>query len=66
MNEEEIIKLADEISFRLMATNKHPDQQWLIDRLTKAQNELADKVINVIKSVQIKDEIHNTTSNKEI
>ena len=66
MNEEEIIKLADEISFKLMATNKHPDHKWLVDRLTQAQNELADKVISVIKSVQIKDEIHNTTSNKEI
>jgi len=66
MNEEDIKKLADEISFRLMATNKHPDHQWLIDRLNQAQNELADKLINVIKSVQIKDEIHNATSNKEI
>lgn len=66
MNEEEIIKLADEISFKLMATNKHPDHNWLVDRLRRAQNELADKLINVIKSVQIKDDIHNATSNKEI
>ena len=36
MNEEEIHRLADEISFRLMATNKHEDQQWLIEVLTKA------------------------------
>ncbi len=66
MNEEEINKLADEISFMLMATIKHPDHKWLVDRLRRAQNELADKLINVIKSVQIKDEIHNATSNKEI
>ena len=36
MNETEIIKLANEISFRLMATNKHEDQQWLIEVITKA------------------------------
>ena len=35
MSEEEIKKLADEISFRLMATNKHPDYMWLVDRLKK-------------------------------
>ena len=35
---EEIKKLADEISFKLMATNKHDDHQWLVDRLKKAQN----------------------------
>jgi len=36
MTKEEINKLADEISFRLMATKKHPDHQWLIEVLTKA------------------------------
>ena len=36
MKSDEINKLADEISFRLMATNKHPDHQWLIEVLTKA------------------------------
>jgi hypothetical protein len=35
MDKDEINKLADEISFRLLATNKHPDQQWLIERLKK-------------------------------
>lgn len=30
---EEIKQLADEISFRLMATNKHPDHEWLIEQL---------------------------------
>jgi|TARA_R100000541_G_scaffold55428_1_gene64311 hypothetical protein len=63
MNEEEINRLADEISFRLMATKEHPDHEWLVGRLRKAQNELADKLIDVIKLVQIKDEIHNATSN---
>jgi hypothetical protein len=66
MNEEEIHRLANEISFSLMATNKHDDHKWLVDRLRRAQNELADKVINIIQSVQIKDAIHNATSNKEI
>jgi hypothetical protein len=35
MDKEEINKLADMISFRLMATNKHVDHQWLIEVLTK-------------------------------
>ena len=52
MNEEEIKKLADEISFRLLATNKHADYQWLCSRLKEAKNQLADKLIEVIKSVK--------------
>ena len=28
-----IKKLADEISFRLLATNKHPDYDWLVAKL---------------------------------
>ena len=28
-------KLADEISFRLLATNKHPDYKWLCSILSK-------------------------------
>jgi len=28
-----IKKLADEISFRLLATRKHPDYDWLVERL---------------------------------
>tara|TARA_B110000285_G_scaffold3418_1_gene3589 strand:+ start:1615 stop:1737 length:123 start_codon:yes stop_codon:yes gene_type:complete len=35
MSDVEIQKLADEISFRLMATTKHPDHIWLVDRLKK-------------------------------
>ena len=52
MNEEEIKKLADEISFRLLATNKHPDYDWLVGRLKDAKNELAERLIEVIKSVK--------------
>jgi hypothetical protein len=26
-------KLADEISFRLLATRKHPDYNWLVEKL---------------------------------
>ena len=52
MNEEEIKKLADEISFKLMATNKHDDHQWLVDRLKKAQNDLADVLITAIQNMK--------------
>ena len=27
--------IADKISFRLLATNKHPDYEWLVSYLTK-------------------------------
>jgi hypothetical protein len=52
MNEEEIKKLADEISFRLMATNTHPDHEWLVGRLTEAKDQLADKLIGLIQSLK--------------
>ena len=52
MNEEEIKKLADEISFRLLATNKHVDHEWLVGRLKEARNGLADRLIEVIQSVK--------------
>ena len=35
MSEKELIKLADEISFRLMATKKHQDYEWLVNILKK-------------------------------
>ena len=38
MSKEEIEQLAEEISFRLLATRKHPEHQWLIERLNKAFN----------------------------
>ena len=53
MNEEQINALADEISFRLMATNKHEDHQLLVDRLKKAQNDLADVLITSIQNMKI-------------
>lgn len=52
MNEEQINALADEISFRLMATNKHPDHEWLIGRLTEAKDQLADRLIGLIQSLK--------------
>jgi hypothetical protein len=30
-------ELADEISFRLLATNNHEDYKWLCDRLEKSK-----------------------------
>lgn len=33
---EDIEKLADEISFRLLATKDHPDYDWLKERLKEA------------------------------
>lgn len=38
MNEEEIIKLADTISFRLLATRNHTDYDWLVDTLKQTIN----------------------------
>ena len=39
MNEEDIKKLADDISFRLVATTKHPDYEWLLETLiTRIKN----------------------------
>ncbi len=35
MTEEEIIKLAEEISFRLLATKNHESFEWLIHKLKK-------------------------------
>ena len=33
MSDEEIENLADEISFRLLATNNHDDYEWLLNKL---------------------------------
>ena len=33
MSEEELKNLADEISYRLLATKNHPDYEWLIKKL---------------------------------
>lgn len=32
-------ELAEEISFRLLATRNHTDMEWLVDKLNKFQNE---------------------------
>ena len=34
LNKKNANKLADEISFRLLATKKHPDYDWLAERLS--------------------------------
>ena len=33
MNENEIREIAEEISFRLLATRNHIDMEWLVDKL---------------------------------
>tara|TARA_B110000908_G_C10255781_1_gene455356 strand:- start:1735 stop:1998 length:264 start_codon:yes stop_codon:yes gene_type:complete len=38
MEDVAIEKLTDEISFRLLATRKHPDYKWLKDKLKKIDN----------------------------
>lgn len=38
----EIKKLADEISFRLLATRKHPDMDWLKKKLKAFKNDKTD------------------------
>lgn len=43
MSKEEIKQLAEEISFRLLATRKHPEHEWLIRRLDKVIKELKTK-----------------------
>ena len=35
MSKEDIVKLADEISFRLLATRDHEDYDWLIEKLSQ-------------------------------
>lgn len=36
MDRKGVIKLSEEISFRLKATKKHIDHEWLINHLMKA------------------------------
>lgn len=43
MSKEKIKQLAEEIGFRLLATRKHPEHEWLIKRLDKAINEKNNK-----------------------
>ncbi len=38
MDNKEVIKLAEEISFRLLATKKHESFDWLVDKLNKFKN----------------------------
>lgn len=41
--EKKIVELAEEISFRLLATKKHPEHKWLIKKLSKVIKSLEDK-----------------------
>ena len=56
MSEEEIIWLAEEISFRLLATKDHDEHQWLIDELRVGfkNNKPKDKLREIITlSIQL-------------
>lgn len=35
----DVKEIADKISFKLLATNKHPDYEWLVSYLTKELND---------------------------
>lgn len=39
-------KLADTISFRLLATNKHSDYKWLCDEIEKSKPSLKTMLTN--------------------
>ena len=39
MSKEEIKKLAEEISFRLLATKKHNDFEWLVETIENYVNQ---------------------------
>ncbi len=41
--EKKIVELAEEISFRLLATKKHPEHEWLIKKLNKVIKSLEDE-----------------------
>jgi len=41
--EKKIVELAEEISFRLLATKKHPEHKWLIKKLNKVIKSLEDE-----------------------
>ena len=43
MSKEEIKQLAEQISFRLLATRKHPEHEWLIKRLGEVINKIQNK-----------------------
>ena len=38
MNEQQIRELAEEISFKLLATRNHIDMEWLVDKLNTIKN----------------------------
>jgi hypothetical protein len=42
MNKKGVEQLAEEISFRLLATIKHSDHEWLINKLDKTINQTED------------------------
>lgn len=46
MKDEDVKKLVDEISFRLLATKKHPNHQWLVNRLKEFYEDSSNNTIN--------------------
>lgn len=45
MSKEEIKQLAEEISFRLLATRKHPEHDWLVKKLEQSfENNQPNKI----------------------
>ncbi len=43
MENKDTRKIAEEISFRLLATKDHVDFEWLVDKLTELKNENTKK-----------------------
>lgn len=48
----EIKKLADVISFRLLATRKHPDYNWLEETLKKFKEEEPKKEKTIFEKIK--------------
>ena len=49
MSDKTIIKLAEEISFRLLATKNHDDFDWLVEQLSKY---IEDEQLKIIKDME--------------
>tara|TARA_R100000908_G_scaffold25500_2_gene11708 strand:- start:1282 stop:1464 length:183 start_codon:yes stop_codon:yes gene_type:complete len=49
MSDKTIIKLAEEISFRLLATKNHDDFDWLVEQLS---DYIEDEQLKIIKDME--------------
>ena len=49
MSDKTIIKLAEEISFRLLATKNYNDFDWLVEQLSKY---IEDEQLKIIKDME--------------